>query len=200
VSGSHDELELKARVDDPVALERLLLRAGAQLAFRGAIVDRRYDRGGALGERDEVLRLRICQAPGGEGVPATGVLSWKGPVSVRNGYKHREERETRVADPDEALAILERLGYDVVMRIDRTIAEYRLGDATVRIERYPAMDVLVEVEGEPDAIERAVAATGLARDRFLPEALPYFVAEYEARTGRRARIAADAATPPAPLP
>jgi len=197
VSGSHDELELKARVDDPAALERLLLRAGAQLAFRGAMVDRRYDRGGVLAERDEVLRLRIYQPPMG---PAAGVLSWKGPVSVRNGYKHREERETRVADPDEALAILERLGYDVVMRIDRTIAEYRLGDATVRIERYPAMDVLVEVEGEPDAIERAVAATGLARDRFLPEALPYFVAEYEARTGRRARIAADAATPPAPLP
>ena len=196
MSGSHDELELKARVDDPAALERLLLRAGAQLAFGGAMVDRRYDRGGALGERDEVLRLRIYQAPGGEGGPATGVLSWKGPVSVRNGYKHRAERETRVADSDEALAILERLGYDVVMRIDRTIAEYRLGDATVRIERYPAMDVLVEVEGEPDAIERAVAATGLARDRFLPEALPYFVAEYEARTGRRARIAADAATPP----
>ena len=197
MSGSHDELELKARVDDPAALERLLLRAGAQLAFRGAMVDRRYDRGGVLAERDEVLRLRIYQPPMG---PAAGVLSWKGPVSVRNGYKHREERETRVADSDEALAILERLGYDVVMRIDRTIAEYRLGDATVRIERYPAMDVLVEVEGEPEAIERAVAATGVARDRFLPEALPYFVAEYEARTGRRARIAADAATPPAPLP
>ena len=197
MSGSHDELELKARVDDPAALERLLLRAGAQLAFRGAMVDRRYDRGGVLAERDEVLRLRISQPPTG---PPAGVLSWKGPVSVRNGYKHREERETRVADSDEALAILERLGYDVVMRIDRTIAEYRLGDATVRIERYPAMDVLVEVEGEPEAIERAVAATGVARDRFLPEALPYFVAEYEARTGRRARIAADAATPPAPLP
>jgi adenylate cyclase class IV len=191
VNRTHDELELKARVEDPAALERLLLRAGAELAFRGPMVDRRYDRGGVLGGRDEILRLRIYQPPTG---PAAGVLSWKGPVSVRNGYKHREERETRVPDPDEALAILERLGYDVVMRIDRTITEYRLSGATVRIERYPAMDVLVEVEGEPDAIERAVAATGLARDRFLPEALPYFVAEYEARTGRRARIAADAST------
>ncbi len=191
MSRTHDELELKARVEDPAALERLLLRAGAEVAFRGAMVDRRFDRGGVLAQRDEVLRLRLYQPPAG---PAAGVLSWKGPVSVRNGYKHRAERETRVADPDEALAILERLGYDVVMRIDRTIAEYRIGGATVRIERYPAMDVLVEVEGEPDAIERAVAATGLARDRFLPEALPYFVAEYEERTGRRARIAADAAT------
>jgi len=188
VSHTHDELELKARVEDPAELERLLVRAGAEVAFRGAMVDRRYDRGGVLAARDEVLRLRLYQPPGG---PASGVLTWKGPVSVRNRYKHREERETRVAEPDEALAILERLGYDVVMRIDRTIADYRIGGATVRIEQYPAMDVLVEVEGEPDAIERAVTATGLARERFLPEALPYFVAEYEARTGRRARIAAN---------
>jgi len=179
VSGTHDELELKARVEDPAALERVLVDAGAQLVFRGAMIDRRYDRSeeggrgargarGALSERDEVLRLRIYQPAAGEGA-ASGVLSWKGPVSVRNGYKHREEREARVADPDEARAILERLGYDVVMRIDRTATEYRLGGASVRIERYPAMDVLVEVEGAPAAIERAVAATGLPRERFLPE-------------------------------
>ena len=204
MSGTHDELELKARVEDPAALERLLVGVGAQLVFRGAMIDRRYDhsggkgRGGgrSLSERDEVLRLRIYRPAAGEGQgPATGVLSWKGSASVRNGYRHREEREARVADPDEARAILERLGYDVVMRIDRTIAEYRLGGARIRIERYPAMDVLVEVEGAPAAIEGAVAATGLARERFLPESLPYFVAEYEARTGRRARIAVKASAP-----
>lgn len=202
MSGAHDELELKARLEDPAAVERLLVGAGAQLVFRGEMIDRRYDHGGgkggggrSLSDRDEILRLRIYRPAAGETGPAVGVLSWKGPVSVRNGYKHREEREARVADPDEARAILERLGYHVVMRIDRTIAEYRLGGASIRIERYPAMDVLVEVEGAPAAIERAVAATGLARERFLPEALPYFVAEYEARTGRRARIAVKASAP-----
>jgi hypothetical protein len=51
------------------------------------------------------------------------------------------------------------------------------------------MDVLVEIEGEPDAIENAVRATGLSRDRFLPEPLPHFVAAYEKRTGRSARLA-----------
>src|SRR5437762_1006540 len=38
-------------------------------------------------------------------------------------------------------------------------------------------------------IEHAIAATGLARDRFLPESLPYFVAQFEARTGRAALLA-----------
>ena len=90
-----------------------------------------------------------------------------------------------------ALAILQRLGYQIVMRIDRTIAEYALAGARVRIEWYPDMDVLAEVEGAPESIEHAVAATGLPRERFLPEALSFFMEQYEARTGRPARIAAE---------
>jgi hypothetical protein len=72
--------------------------------------------------------------------------------------------------------------------VDRAVEQYRLGDATLRIEWYPAMDVLVEVEGTPEAIERAIAATGLPRDAFLPESLPYFTTAYEKRTGRVARV------------
>jgi len=191
MSGSHDELELKARVDDPAALERALRRAGATDVFQGTMIDRRYDRRDELAARDEVLRLRIYRPEGSPPAPAYGVLGWKGPMSVRNGYKHRAERETRVADPEAAVAILGGLGYEVVMRIDRTISEFAFAGASVRLEHYPAMDVLVEVEGAPEAIERAVAATGLGRDRFLPEALPYFVTDYERRTGRRARVSAE---------
>lgn len=193
MSGSRDELELKARVDDPAALEAALRRAGAELAFRGEMLDRRYDRDGTLEVRDEVLRLRAYRPA--DGRPAYGVLAWKGPVSVRGGYKHREEHETTLADPAAALTILEHLRYEVVMRIDRMIAEYRLAGAVVRVEWYPVMDVLVEIEGEPAAIERAVAATGLGREHFLPEALPHFVTAYERRTGRRARLAAEPVSP-----
>ena len=185
MSGSTGELELKARVDDPAALEAALACAGAELVFRGEMRDRRFDQGGTLEARDEVLRLRSYN-----GTASYGVLAWKGPVTIRGGYKHREEQETRLVDPAAALAILERLGYEVVMRIDRMIAEYRLAQAAVRIEWYPAMDVLVEIEGEPVAIERAIPATGIPRDRFLPESLPFFVAAYERRTGRPARTAA----------
>lgn len=186
MSATRDELELKARVDDPAALEAALVRAGAELVFRGEMLDRRYDRGGELEARDEVLRLRVYRPA--RGLPY-GVLGWKGPVSVRDGYKHREEHEARVQSPEEILVMMERLGYDVVLRIDRRIAEYRLSEAMVRLEWYPTMDVLVEVEGEPDAIERATRATGVPRSEFLPEALPHFVAAFEQRTGAKARLA-----------
>lgn len=184
-----DELEVKARVDDPSALARELTAAGAQLVFRGAMSDRRFDREGALAARDEVVRLRLYQPAAGGGQP-WGVLGWKGPVGARDGYRHRAEAETRVDDPAAALVLLERLGLTVSLRIDREIEQYRLGDAVLRIERFPRMDTLIEVEGPPPGIERAIAATGLPRPAFLPESLPYFVAEYERRTGGRARLAA----------
>ncbi len=137
-SESGDELELKARVDDPAALEAAIVEAGAELVFRGEMIDRRYDRRGKLEKRDEVLRLRVYKPDDG---PPFGVLGWKGPGSVRDGYKHREEHEVQVAQPEAARLILERLRYEVVVRIDRKIAEYRLGGAAIRIEWYPALRV-----------------------------------------------------------
>jgi len=186
MSNAGDELELKARVDDPTALETAIVAAGAEPVFRGEMIDRRYDRNGKLEKGDEVLRLRVYKPEAG---PEFGVLGWKGPATVRKGYKHREEHESQLAQPKAARQILKNLGYEIVLRIDRKVAEYRLGAATIRIEWYPAMDVLVEIEGEPEAIENAVRATGLSRDRFLPEPLPHFIAAYEQRTGRTARLA-----------
>ncbi len=182
-----DELEVKARVEDPDRLRVALERVGAVLDFRGEMIDRRFDAGGRLAQRDEVLRLRVFQPA--DGSPAYGMLGWKGAHAQQGRYRRRAEAEARVPDPETVATILERLGFTVSLRIDRRVEVYRLGDATVRLEWYPAMDVLLEVEGPPPAIEQAIAATGLARERFLPESLPYFVGEYERRTGQAAQLA-----------
>jgi len=182
-----DELEVKARVEDPDALRAALVRAGAVLEFRGDMLDRRFDRHDRLADRDEVLRLRVFREA--DGAPAYGVLAWKGPHSKQGRYRHRAEAEARVEDPESVVAILERVGFAVSLRIDRRVEVYRLGQAVLRLEWYPHMDVLIEVEGEPAAIERAIAATGVARERFLAESLPYFVASFERRTGRAALLA-----------
>jgi adenylate cyclase class IV len=146
-----DELEVKARVDDPDGLRAALVRAGATLDFRGDMIDRRFDRGRTLADRDHVLRLREFRPA--DGTPAYGVLGWKGPTSQRGRYRHRAEAEARVATPDSVVTILEQLGFAVSLRIDRRVEVYRLGRAVLRLEWYPAMDVLLEVEGEPS--ERA---------------------------------------------
>ncbi|HEU5259894.1 MAG TPA: CYTH domain-containing protein [Gemmatimonadales bacterium] len=181
-----DELEVKARVPRPAALRRALVAAGARLQFRGRMSDRRFDRKRRLTRRDEVLRLRVYRPA--DGAPARGELAWKGPARARGAYRHRLELEAHVTDPDAMLEILRRLRFRESLRIDRRVEIWRLGKAVVRIERYPDMDTLVEVEGAPGAIERAIAASGLPREWFRPEALPHFVRAYEARTGRRARL------------
>ena len=179
------EVELTSVVEDVPAARRRIEAAGARLVFDGRLEDRRYDTPDrALAARDHVLRLRVLRGAGG----ASAALDFKGPTSYENGYKVREEHSTGAADADALAAILERLGYVVTREIDREIAQYRVGEAIVRFERYPRMDTLVEVEGPPEAIERAIGVLGLDRASFTSERLPDFIARFERRTGERAAI------------
>ena len=182
------ELELKTIVPDPATLRARLLAAGAQLTFRGLMEDRRYDRDGTLLARDEVLRVRRFVGPEGLG---EAELTWKGRTGRSDGgYKVREEVTCRIASgSDSPGRIVEALGYTVTQAIDRHIEMYQLDGAVLRIEWYPRMDVLLEVEGAPGAIESAIEATGLPRDRFTAEILADFVLRYDARGGRRAVLA-----------
>jgi adenylate cyclase class IV len=191
MSGIHDELELKAVIPDPDALRARLLAGGATPRFRGRMSDRRYDRpGGELSLRDQVLRVRTLHHADG---PATAILGWKGPVERSpEGYKRRAEIELPVTGGDRGAlhALLSALGYEVVHAIDREVEVYELSGATLRIERYPRMDSLLEIEGLPVAIERAVEATGIPRAEFTADSLPEFVRRYELRSGQSAALAA----------
>jgi adenylate cyclase class IV len=177
------ELELKAIVADPIALRVRLLAAGARPGFRGLMQDQRFDRGETLTARDEVLRLRTYRSE--EGSVRTEV-GWKGPVTVSSqGYKQRTELEYEMVSRGAAppAALLQALGFAVVHQIDRYVEYYELHQATVRLEWYPRMDALVEVEGAGAAIEAAIAATGLSRSLFTPQSLAEFVTQYQSRTG-----------------
>jgi adenylate cyclase class IV len=181
-----DELELKARITDVAGLRRALRAAGARLEFRGRMTDLRFDRARELIRRDHVLRLRVYRPAGRQAIAA--LLGWKGPASARRGYRHRRELECGVTNPDAIRFLLGRLRYRVTLAIDRRVEVYRLGGAVLRLERYPRMDTLLEVEGRPAAIERAVKAIGLPRQQFRSESLPYFTRAYRRRTGRPPRL------------
>jgi adenylate cyclase class IV len=185
------EVELKSVVDDLELRRRHVEAAGAVLRFAGRFEDRRYDTAErALRVRDHVLRTRVRRQSGE--VAGRATIDWKGPTSEADGYKVREELVVGIEDQRTLAVVLERLGYGVTESIDRDIWEYELDGATIRFERYPRMDPLVEVEGPPDAIERAVSATGLPREGFTAERLSDFVRRFELRTGSRALLAASA--------
>jgi adenylate cyclase class IV len=183
------EVELKSVVDDLARRCAAVEAAGATPVFFGRLEDRRYDMiDRSLTLRDQVLRLRVYRNEQG----TRAELDWKGPTRREGGYKLREELEAKVADADSLAAILGQLGYVVTIAIDREIIQYDLAGAMVRFERYPRMDDLVEVEGTPEQIERAIAALGLPRDGFTSERLPDFARRFEERTGTRAALSSAA--------
>lgn len=178
------EVELKGVVADPEALRARLLAAGAREVFAGTLSDCRYDLPSRdLLERDHVLRLRVYRDAAGE----RAVLDWKGPTRYAKGFKVREELSTPCDGGTMAL-MLEHLGYVVIREIDREIEQFELDGAVLRIERYPRMDVLLEVEGTPKSIERAIAQSGVPRADFSSDRLPDYVLRFEERTGARAAI------------
>ena len=189
MSGPHRELELKAVVPDPDEFRRRMREAGAEARFAGRMDDVRYDRGAELAPRDEVLRVRTYHHRDGS---VESVVAWKGPTRRSpEGYKLREEIELPVA-AGEPGRLLEALGYRPVHVVEREVEIWRLGAATARLERYPRMDVLVEVEGEPAAIERAIVASGIPRSAFTAESLAEFVRRFQERTGVPAELSGGA--------
>jgi adenylate cyclase class IV len=179
------EVELKAVLDSWRDRSAQLERAGATRVFFGRIEDRRYDTDArSLAARDIVLRLRLYRGSDG----ARAELEYKGPTAYEDGYKVRDEIGSSVSDPESVAVMLSGLGYLVTRAIDRDIEQWDVGGASVRFERYPRMDDLVEVEGEPEAIERAITALGIPRSAYTAERLTDFAMRYEARTGKRAAL------------
>ena len=179
------EVELKSVVDDLELRRANVERAGAVVEYAGRLEDRRWDTPDrALLAKDHVLRVRTYRNDAG----VRAELDWKGPTRREGGYKLRDELETSIGEPDTLAEILSALGYEVSIAIDREIVQYQLDGMMVRFEHYPRMDDLVEVEGTPEQIERAIAILGLPRDGFTTDRLPDFVKRYEDRTGERAAI------------
>ena len=180
------EVELKSVVDDLDARRHAVEAHGGALMYEGRLEDRRYDTDDeSLAGRDEVLRVRTYW-PHGRSETA---LEWKGPKTMEGGYRVREEQSVTTGSREVLELILERLGYRVTKAIDRHVVQFELHGAVVRFERYPRMDDLVEVEGDPEAIERAIAALGLPRDGFSGDSLATFARRYEVRTGEAALLA-----------
>ena len=179
------EVELKAVVDDVAERRTTVENAGGKLSFEGKMSDRRYDFPSRdLSSKDQVLRLRTYTSQ----QSTKTYLDWKGPTELRDVYKVREEITTPVDDFSSLETILIKLGLEVTSQIDREIAQYEFGGATIRFEIYPRMDALVEVEGEPAAIEAAIDVIGIPRGTFSNRRLTDFVLDFERRTGVQAAI------------
>jgi predicted adenylyl cyclase CyaB len=100
------------------------------------ILDREDD---LLLSTGKILRLRT---DGGR-----ARLTFKGPMRLEGNLKVREEREIEVQSADEARALLENLGFQVVRRYQKMREEWHLGGVTVALDHTPIGD-FAEFEGD----------------------------------------------------
>lgn len=179
------EVELKSVVDDLLLRRLKVERAGGWLYFEGTMEDWYFTHVAEPDGSEQRLRIRAYRKPGRN----WSELTWKGPAHQVDGYKIREELTTRVDDEGTLREILEQTGFSESESIWREVAWYVLGDTTLRFERFPQMDLLVEVEGSPMGIERAIRATGIAREHFSADSRQEFIRRFEERTGTKAVLA-----------
>jgi len=126
-----------------VELEKLrerLIELEAERVGPGAFEDNWIlDRGEELREAGRILRLRT---DGGR-----ARLTFKGPMSLEGNVKVREEREVGIENAEEAMALLENLGFSVVGRSQKNREEWHLGGVTIALDHTPIGD-FAEFEGD----------------------------------------------------
>ncbi|HKF45701.1 MAG TPA: class IV adenylate cyclase [Thermoanaerobaculia bacterium] len=159
-----EEVEVKLPCEDPEAVRGKLRDLGASLKSvlhfeSNELYD---DAEGRLRSAGQALRLRREGEAGGP-----GILTYKGAARFEGGIKTREERETRVTDPEEAEAILRALGFVRRFRYEKRREEWTLEECAVALDETPIGN-FVEVEGSPVAIRRCVAALELDFSRAIP--------------------------------
>lgn len=145
------EIERKYLGADFGILRSLLREAGGEalgVHFESNLIFDRPE--GGFADAGFLLRLRTQEWPG----RSRHVLTLKMPSQADGPFKVREERECGILEAASLRGILEGMGYTKRARYEKIREEWRLTGATVTLDRVPFARI-VEIEGEPAAIEAA---------------------------------------------
>jgi adenylate cyclase class 2 len=161
MSTSGQELEVKFYLRDLPALRARLEGLGAHLVQeRVHEINLRFDTpGSTLINSGRLLRLRQDNQ---------AHITYKGPGSVQDGARLRQELEFTVGDFAMAQAVIEALGYQVVLMYEKYRAAYQgapgqpLSEVLVTLDEMP-YGYFAEIEG-PDGPSIQVAAAQLGLD------------------------------------
>ncbi len=179
---NNKERELRGRIDCLNKFRDQLSIAGAKMSQKGFMQDYYFDNPFLnLKSKNQKLRIRAIDYK-------LIQLCWKGPISVDKQTKIREEIEVGVKNVEPLIEIFEKLGFQNTRFYERYFETYLLYDVKIRIEQFPIMDILVEIEGEQHLINRAVTHLNISKDVFGPKTLVSFIKEYEIRNGTPAKL------------
>jgi adenylate cyclase class 2 len=160
MSGSTEEVEIKLRFPTAAEALRRLRDAGAVLreprVFEdNAVWDRASD---PLAASGRLLRVRRAGR--------RAILTYKRQVEGDRRHKVMEEHETEVSDADALEDLLRGLGFAPAYRYQKYRTDLALDGVSVSVDETP-LGCFVELEGEPDAIDRLAGRLGFEPDRYV---------------------------------
>jgi adenylate cyclase class 2 len=153
------ETEIKLRLPNTAHGRKLLRKHGFRLVHRRVFEsntlfdtpDARLRRGG--------FALRIRKSGRRQ------IVTYKG-RAASGRHKSREELEFEVGNGDAAVSILERLGFQPVFRYDKYRTEFTKQRGLAMLDETP-IGVFLELEGEPDWIDRTAAELGYDPEDYI---------------------------------
>jgi len=174
------EIEIKLPVSDLPALLERLQNLGAVGRGRVLEINTLYDTPESdLRRADLLLRLRTETPAGSALVPpglASAVITSKaaplverpkaGRKAPKARYKEKLERELAIQHPDRWVRRLRSLGFGPAFCYEKYRTSFRLPKLHMDLDETPVGNFL-ELEGSPEAIERAAGALGYASRDYL---------------------------------
>ena len=160
MSGSSEEVEVKLPFPSAAEALTLLGRAGATACVArtfedNALWDRDVD---PLASSGRMLRLRRFGP--------RSVLTFKRKIEGNLRYKVCEEHETEVSDPDALEGLLRGVGFRLAYRYQKYRTQLQLPGVEVSVDETP-LGCFVELEGAPEAIDRAAEQLGFTPERYV---------------------------------
>ena len=152
--GSKLEQEVKFYLSDIAALEKKLVELGArQEQPRTHEINLRFDTPDRrLSDHFQALRLRQDERVR---------LTYKGPSDLEREVSAREELEVEVSDLGTAQAILESLGFEVLVMYEKYRAAYLLDGVEISLDEMP-FGTFCEIEGpNTESIQETARKLGL---------------------------------------
>ncbi|MEM6756230.1 MAG: class IV adenylate cyclase [Planctomycetota bacterium] len=141
------EIEAKFRLTSPHALTRRLNQASARRVALIREVNTYFDTASQdLKRADRGLRVRIEDV---EGRGSRVVITHKGP-RVHGPLKSRQEDECEVGTAEDALSMLQALGYRPIMTFEKRRTRYTLGSCRIELDELPLLGWFAEIEGPTD--------------------------------------------------
>jgi adenylate cyclase, class 2 len=179
------ETEIKLRVNDHAMMVRRLKEAGAKFIRRELEINTFLDTSdAALMRGGSGLRVRLARDL--ETGAQRTVITHKGP-KLSGPMKIRPETEAAVSSYDQAVLLLQVLGYEIKLSFEKRRETWELGGCEVVLDELPPpLGRYVEIEGKDEHTVQAVRGQLRLNDATVElEGYAVLVAGHLQKTGKK---------------